>query len=68
MVSMKISTKTTATLILVNIQKIKHFITKQTKKVIAKVKDDTKAVAVVNFIGLKSNIYSCITEDDVNSV
>ena len=64
MMSKKISTKTTARLILVNIQKIKFFLTKQTKKVLVKGKDDTKAVPVVDFIGLKINIYLCITEDD----
>ena len=34
------------------------------KKVIGKMKDYIKVVLIVEFVGLKSNIYSCVKEDN----
>ena len=34
------------------------------KNVIGKMKDYVKVVLIVEFIGLKSNIYSCVKEDN----
>ena len=50
---MKIFTETKICLIFVRLQKIQNFKIKQNKKVISKMKEETKAVSIAEFVGLK---------------
>ena len=47
------------------IQKTHHIFLKQIKKVIGKFKDETAGIPVVEFIGLRSKMYSYI-KDNMN--
>ena len=51
-------------LILVNIQVTQDFMMWKKKKLIDKVKGETKRVTIVEFVGLKSKIYSYIKKDN----
>ena len=42
---------------LVNIQKIKNSMKQQIKKVIGKMKDETKGVLIAEFVGLKPDVF-----------
>ena len=46
---MKTFKKTKASLILANVQKIKKYMAKQTKKIIGKMRDETKGFPIVEF-------------------
>ena len=48
-------------MILVSIQKIQTFPTQRTKKILGKMKDETKSNPSAEFVALKSKIYLFIT-------
>ena len=57
--------RTNNCLILEDIQKIECIMMIQIKKVLGKMKDELDGSKTVEFIGLKSKMYSLITENDL---
>ena len=56
--------KASTCLILVDTQKTQFIMIVQTKKVLGKMKDELNGTKIVEFVGLKSKMYSLINEDD----
>ena len=61
-VSMKILIWKKLCLMLVNLEIIQDFLKKK-KKVIGKMKDESKDALIFGLVGWKSNIFSCIKKD-----